>query len=93
MNFHYVLADWIFHPSGRLIFPNAIEAFPMNEAEVIASECPTSKHPPKKSSPAKSVQSPVFGPPFKLVSGDAFSAPSAVLPKVQEVDNSEQNVV
>ena len=39
------------------------------------------------------VQSPVFGPPFKLVSGDAFSAPSAVLPKVQEVDNSEQNVV
>ena len=40
-----------------------------------------------------SVQPPVFGPPFKLVSGDAFSAPSAVLPKVQEVDNSEQNVV
>ena len=39
------------------------------------------------------VQPPVFGPPFKLVSGDAFSAPSAVLPKVQEVDNSEQNVV
>ena len=40
-----------------------------------------------------SVQPPVFGPPFKLVSGDAFSAPSAVLPKVQEVDNSELNVV
>ena len=39
------------------------------------------------------VQPPVFGPPFKLVSGDAFSALSAVLPKVQEVDNSEQNVV
>ena len=39
------------------------------------------------------VQPPVFGPPFKLVSGDAFSAPSAVLPKVQEVDNSELNVV
>ena len=39
------------------------------------------------------VQPPVFSPPFKLVSGDAFSAPSAVLPKVQEVDNSEQNVV
>ena len=39
------------------------------------------------------VQPPVSGPPFKLVSGDAFSAPSAVLPKVQEVDNSEQNVV
>ena len=38
-------------------------------------------------------QPPVFGPPFKLVSGDAFSAPSAVLPKVQEVDNSELNVV
>ena len=41
----------------------------------------------------QSVQPPVFGPPFKLVSGDAFSAPSAVLPKVQEVDNSELNVV
>ena len=40
-----------------------------------------------------SVQPPVFGPPFKLVSGDTFSAPSAVLPKVQEVDNSELNVV
>ena len=39
------------------------------------------------------VQPPVFGPPFKLVSGDTFSAPSAVLPKVQEVDNSELNVV
>jgi len=39
------------------------------------------------------VQLPVIGPPFKLVSGDAFSAPSAVLPKVQEVDNSELNVV
>ena len=39
------------------------------------------------------VQPPVFGPPFKLVSDDAFSAPSAVLPKVQEVDNSELNVV
>ena len=39
------------------------------------------------------VQPPVFGPPFKLVSGDAFSAPSAVLPMVQEVDNSELNVV
>ena len=38
------------------------------------------------------VQPPVFGSPFKLVSGDAFSAPSAVLPKVQEVDNSELNV-
>ncbi len=36
---------------------------------------------------------PVFGPPFKLVSSDAFSAPSALLPKVQEVDNSELNVV
>ena len=36
-----------------------------------------------------SVQPPVFGPPFKLVSGDAFSAPSALLPKVLEVDNSE----
>ena len=41
----------------------------------------------------QSVQPPVFGPPFKLVSGDTFSAPSAVLPKVQEVDNSELNVV
>ena len=41
----------------------------------------------------QTVQPPVFGPPFKLVSGDAFSAPSAVLPKVQEVDNSELNVV
>ena len=41
----------------------------------------------------RTVQPPVFGPPFKLVSGDAFSAPSAVLPKVQEVDNSELNVV
>jgi hypothetical protein len=39
------------------------------------------------------VQPPVFGPPFKLVSGDDFSAPSAALPKVQEVDNSELNVV
>ena len=38
-------------------------------------------------------QPPVFGPPFKLVSGEDFSAPSAVLPKVQEVDNSELNVV
>jgi len=28
------------------------------------------------------VQPPVFGPPFKLVSGEGFSAPSAVLPKV-----------
>ena len=57
MNFHCVLADWIFHPSGRLIFPNAMEAFPMNEAEVTASERPTSKRPPKKSSPAKSSKS------------------------------------
>ena len=40
-----------------------------------------------------SVQPPVFGPPFKLVSGEAFSAPSAIQPKVQEVDNSELNVV
>ncbi len=39
------------------------------------------------------VQPPVFGPPFKLVSGDDFSAPSAVLPKMQEVDSSELNVV
>jgi len=39
------------------------------------------------------IQPPVFGPPFKLVSGEDFSAPSAVLPKVQEVDNSELNVV
>ena len=39
------------------------------------------------------VQPPVFGPFLKLVSGDAFSAPSTVLPKVQEVDNSELNLV
>ena len=39
------------------------------------------------------VRPPVFGPPFKLVSGDDFSAPSAILPKVQEVDNSELDVV
>ena len=57
MNFHCVLADWIFHPSGRLIFPNAMEAFPMNEAEVTASESPTSKRPPKKSSQANSSKS------------------------------------
>ena len=46
-----------------------------------------------KKRPTVVVQPPVFGPPFKLVSGEAFSAPSAVLPKVQEVDNSELNVV
>ena len=46
-----------------------------------------------KKTSRRGVQPPVFGPPFKLVSGDAFSAPSAVLPKVQEVDNSELNVV
>ena len=46
-----------------------------------------------KKRPTVVVQPPVFCPPFKLVSGEAFSAPSAVLPKVQEVDNSELNVV
>ena len=39
----------------------------------------------------ESVQPPVFGPPFKLVSDEDFSAPSAVLSKVQEVGNSELN--
>ena len=32
-----------------------MEAFPMNEAEVTASERPTSKRPTKKTSPAKSI--------------------------------------